>query len=203
MTSTIRIDCGEAGIVEVRKMGRVEMRATYDALAKEVAPSDVAQNAWAGGAVSPKPDDLEAFIDDFDGLPPLILRELTRAGGYEIGGDDYPTVPYEEDRLDPAIVAKIKEATKRKPLVFMTPAGMWFLKPSGGTQAFLDEQARFARGVKGSSRYEALRSLVIARAIHPSAEVVAQAIEDQPGIPMHLEDTLVDSALGGKAPARL
>jgi hypothetical protein len=200
----IKIDCGEAGIVEVRRMGRAEMRTMYDSMAREAAPSDVAQNTWAQCAVSPSADELDSFIADFDGLPPIVLAELAKAGGYEMGAEGYPVVPYLETELAPEVVAKIKEATRRKPLGFLTPAGIWWLRPSGGTQAFLDEQARFASGKKDASRYEALRSLVIARAIHPSAEVVAASIEEHPGIPIVLEDALVASATtGGKAPARL
>jgi hypothetical protein len=183
-------------------MGRAEMGSVHDSMARGAEPSDFSQNAWAQCAVTPKPDELDSFITDFDGLPPLILRVMTKDAGAEIGDDEgYPIVP--EEQIPAEVMAKVKERTKRKPLAFMTPAGMWVLSPSGGTQAFLDEQARFSAGKKGASRYEALRSLLIARAIHPAADVVAAAVEEHPGIPIALGEHLVGASAGGKVPARL
>lgn len=202
MAPTLKLDAGEAGIIEVQRMGRAEMRAWYDEFMRDPEnPSDSFQNAWARAAVQPAAAELESFIADYDALPPMVLAELTRAAGYTLGSDAYPLVA--EDQIPAEAMAQAREATKRKPVAVQTPAGMWLLRPSGGTQNFLNEQTRFSAGKKDASRYEALRSLVIARALVPSAEVIVKAIDEYPGIPIVLEDALLGAASGGKAPMRV
>jgi hypothetical protein len=191
----MRLDAGEeAGILEVNKATREAVRTWYDTFQRgEIDSANV--NLWAEIAVSPPPAELTAFVADFDMLPLMVASMVLSEAGYKMGLDSYPSAP---------VPAEIQGTNRRKLLGFETPAGTWYLRPSGGGGAYGDELARFAAGKEGASRYEALRALVIARAHTPDAATVAAAIEQYPGIPIVLEDALVEAAgTGGKALSRL
>lgn len=191
----MKLDAGEeAGIIEVNRATRVAVRDWYDAFARgSIDSANV--NLWAALAVSPSPAELHAFVEDFDMLPLMVASVILEAAGYKIGTNSYPSAPVPEE---------IQGTNRRKLLGFQTPAGTWYLRPSGGGGAYGEELARFARGLDGASKYEALRALVIARAHTPDAATIAAAIEQYPGIPIVLEDALVEAAgTGGKALSRL
>jgi hypothetical protein len=94
-----------------------------------------------------------------------------------------------------------KKLTKREPLAYETPAGLLFLRRSGGGDAYVDGKGQ-ANGGKGS-HYAVARSLMLARALVPDAAALAVAIDQYPAMPVVLELELIGEATGGKAPARL
>lgn len=201
MADSIRLDAGEAGILEVHKPSREHIRTWYDTMVRMGVSSTANQNLWADVAITPPPSELATFIDDFDALPMMVVAEVLDTAGYKMGGGDYPSIALED--LPPEL-AELAAKQRRKPLAFATPAGICLFKTSGGTAEYSDETTRFASGKEGASRYEALRGLVIARALHPAPADMATAIELYPGIPIVLEDRLLEAAgTGGKALARL
>lgn len=176
-----------------------EFAAWWDSISRGHA-SDAARNLVAACAIAPDANALsEEFEDGLGFLPAAIAdRLLDHIGAPEAGfGQRYPVVPAED--VPAEVRAAAKERTKRKPLFFQLPGGVWALRAPGASAggAYTDAVTAFNGGRPDASLAEASRLLVLSCVLSPSAELAAAQIQESPHIVYALVDALREA--GGAA----